>query len=160
MSPSMRTFMVLGFMLICLGAQGQSLAEAASWDHVQKLPLHTRVHVSTDGKSRLCSIDAVDETQLRCSAGHVVETGHYTFARGEIKSIKIARYPRSTLVGVGVGAAAGAITGLAINSGSANSWFHFSNGAVAGTAALIFAVPGGLVGLGTDFTRGPTVYRR
>jgi hypothetical protein len=139
--------------------QGQTAAAGSNWQRVQQLPLHTKVHVSADSKSRLCSIDKVDETQLTCSAGRVVETSHFTFQRGEIKSIKVSHQMRSTLVGAGVGAAAGAITGVAINGGP-NQFIHFSNAEVGGVGAIIFAVPGAFVGLMTDLTRGPTIYRR
>jgi hypothetical protein len=147
---------------LCLLAplvEGQTAAAGSNWQRVQQLPLHTRVHVSADSKSRLCSIDKVDETQLICSAGRVVESSHFTFQRGDIKSIKLSRQMRSTLVGAGVGAAAGAVIGVAINQGP-NQFIHFSNATVAGVAAIILAVPGAFVGLATDFARGPTVYRR
>jgi len=146
------------FLLASL-AQGQAPAAGSNWQRVQQLPLHTRVHVSADGKSRLCSIDKVDETQLTCSAGRVVETSHFTFQRGDIKTIKVSHQMRSTLVGAGVGAAAGAIIGVAINGGS-NQFIHFSNAEVGAVGAIILAVPGAFIGLATDFTRSPTVYRR
>jgi len=159
---SVKSFARVSPILLCLLAslvQGQTAAAGSNWQRVQQLPLHTRVHVSADSRSRLCSIDQVDETQLTCSAGRVVETSHFTFQRGDIKSIKVSRQMRSTLVGAGVGAAAGAITGVAINQGP-NQFIHFSNASVAGVGAIILAVPGAFVGLATDFARGPTVYRR
>ena len=147
---------------LCLLAslvQGQTATAGSNWQRVQQLPLHTKVHISADSKSRLCSIDKVDETQLTCSAGRVVETSHFTFQRGDIKSIKVSRHVRSTLVGAGVGAAAGAIIGVAINGGP-NQFIHFANAEVGGAGAIVLAVPGALIGLATDLARGPTVYRR
>jgi hypothetical protein len=160
---SLKSFARVLPISLCLLAslvQGQTAAAGSNWQRVQQLPLHTRVHVSADGKSRLCSIDKVDETQLTCSAGRVMETSHFTFQRGNIKSIKASHQMRSTLVGAGVGAAAGAIIGVAINGGGPDQLIHFSNAEVGGVGAIIFAVPGAVIGLATDFTRSPTVYRR
>ena len=148
-------------MLLC-AAPAPLVAQASgggSWDRVRRLPAGTRVHVAADNQSKTCALDLVDDATLRCSKG----TSQYSFARAEVKSVKLTRYGRSTLVGLGiglgVGAGVGAIAGHAQEK--PNDFFPGLSteayAAIGGTAGL---VAGGVIGRLTDFTRGPTVYLR
>jgi len=152
---------MLCVMLLC-AAPAPLVAQASgggSWDRVRHLPAGTRVHVAADNQSKTCALDLVDDATLRCSKG----TSQYSFARAEVKSVKLTRYGRSTLVGLGiglgVGAGVGAIAGHAQEK--PNDFFPGLSteayAAIGGTAGL---VAGGVIGRLTDFTRGPTVYLR
>jgi hypothetical protein len=143
-------------LLTSVAALGQAPA-GSNWQRVQQLPPHAKVHVSADHKSRVCVIDSVDEDKLTCSTGRVVATSHYTFTRSEIKSIKVTRYLVSTAVGAGIGGGVGAAAGAAAFSGN-GSLVH--GGQAAAVLGGGFAFVGGVIGLTTDFVRGPTVYRR
>jgi hypothetical protein len=143
--------------MLCLSAYGQTQAAGANWQRVQQLPLHTQIHIKADSKDRVCSIDTVDEGHLSCSTGGVVKGRHYTYQRSEIKSIKLPHYVRSTLLATAIGASAGAITGF---EASKNSSEYSSQAVAAGGGAVFFGVIGAVIGAVTDFTLGPTVYRR
>jgi hypothetical protein len=128
---------------------------AGDWQRVKQLPVHTRVHLSTDKKGLTCSIDAVDDGSLTCSSGHLGTA----YPRAEIKSIKVTRYPVSVVGGAGIGAGVGAGIGAAFKSSGG-----IASGAANGVKIGIGAVAGGLggaaVGAATDMFRGPLVYRR
>ena len=141
-------------------AQSNSVATAPTtvagdWQRVKQLPVHTRVHLSTDKKGLTCSIDAVDDGSLTCSSKH----SGTAYPRAEIKSIKLTRYPVSVLGGAGIGAGVGAGIGAAFKSSEG-----IASGAANGVKIGIGAVAGGLggaaVGGATDMFRGPLVYRR
>jgi hypothetical protein len=149
-----RIFPLIFCLLFPAGAMGQTAG--SNWQRVQQLPPHTKVHIKADSKSRVCTIDNVDEDKLTCTASRVVQSSRYTFQRSEIKSIKVTRYALSTVVGAGIGAGVGAGIGAAIHGKDD----LFSTGEVVGVTAAICAVPGAIVGGLTDFTRGPTIYRR
>jgi hypothetical protein len=149
-------------LLLLLGplvhASGQTSADAG-WSRLKALPAHTRVHVSGDKQSKVCAIDLVDEATLQCSRGN----SQYSFARAEVKSVKLTRYTRSTLVGMGIGLGVGAGVG-AIAGHTQEKPNDFFPGlttaafaAVGGAGGLVI---GGAIGGPTDFLRGPTVYRR
>ncbi|MGD0649198.1 MAG: hypothetical protein ABR971_14520, partial [Acidobacteriaceae bacterium] len=83
--------------------------------------------------------------------------------RAEVKSVKLTRYGRSTLVGLGiglgVGAGVGAIAGHAQEQ--PNDFFPgLSTEAYAAVGGSAGAIAGAAIGAPTDFLRGPTVYRR
>ena len=128
---------------------GQSPANGANWQRVQQLPTHTRVHIYADTRNRACSIESVTDDGLTC--------GHKTFARSEIKSIKLTRYAVSTAAGAAIGAGGGAAIGAGI---AASGDGFFTKRETAGVLAVIGVIPGALIGWGTDFAKGPTVYRR
>ncbi len=147
-------------IFLCLFAALGVLAQTpagSDWQRVQHLPLHTKVHIASDHKGRVCTIDSITDDSLTCSARSVVKSSQYTFQRSEIKSIKVTRYAFSALAGAGIGAGLGAGIGAAI--GASGDGF-FTKREVAGVIAVIGVVPGALIGWGTDFAKGPTVYRR
>ena len=83
---------------------GQATSGDAGWDRVRHLHAGTHVHVAGDKQSKTCTLDLVDEATLRCSKG----SSQYSFLRAEVKSVKLTRYGRSTLVGMVIGLGAGA----------------------------------------------------
>jgi hypothetical protein len=147
---------MMGFPAVMV-AQSNSVASPATtvpgdWARVKQLRPHIRVHLSTDRGSHLCSVDAVDDVSLTCSSGHSGKT----YARAEIKSIKVTEYALSTLGGAFIGGGAGALVGLgccAHNGGLADAY-------AVGSGAVVGAVAGAGVGAATDLFRGPLVYRR
>jgi hypothetical protein len=156
----MKNFLCLMFLSgACASLAAQTSAAGGSWDRLKHVPAGTNVHVAADKQRKTCRIDTVDEATLRCSNGH----GQYSFARDEVKSVKLTRYGRSTLVGAAIGVGAGA--GIGAIAGHAedppNDFFHglttdaFT--AIGGAAGLIV---GAAVGGPTDFLRGPLIYRR
>jgi hypothetical protein len=104
-------------------------------------------------------IDLVDDATLRCSKGG----SQYSFERDEVKSVKVTRYTRSTLVGLGIGLGVGAGVGAIAGhtQEKPGDWFPGlateAFAAVGGAGGLLI---GGGVGAATDFMKGPTVYRR
>jgi hypothetical protein len=124
-----------------------SPASAASdWQRVERVPLHTKVHVDADKKGRTCLLDSVNDQSLTCTSGH---TGR-TFSRAEIKSVKLTRYGWSTLGGLAIGLGVG---GAIAATGPSDS---IARGAAGGLCIVAGAVVGGM----TDMFRGPVVYRR
>jgi hypothetical protein len=140
-----------------LGAQAPSTG--GGWDRLKHLPVHTRVHVAADKQSKVCAIDLVDDATLQCSKGHA----QYSFARDEVKSVKLTRYTRSTLVGLGIGLGAGAGVGAAIGHSKEkpNDFFPgLTTDAFTAIGGAVGLIAGGAIGGPTDFLRGPTVYQR
>jgi hypothetical protein len=141
------------------GLLGQAPTAGSNWQRVEQLPLHTHVHIASDKMGRVCAVDSVDEESLSCSAGRLVNTAHYTFPRGEIKSIKVTRYVLSTVGGAGIGAGVGVVIGAAATSGK-NSTIGITRGQVVGIVAGIGGIAGAVICGPTDLLRGPTIYRR
>lgn len=156
----MRLALVVSFaasLAAALPAFAQTPAAGADWRRLQQLPKGTRLHVAADAKTRLCNLDQVTDDALTCSKGRLLGAAHYTFARAEIKSIKLTRYTVSTLAGAGIGAGvAGAISLATIRGGT---FIDFS-----GPARAVITVAGGVLGAAAtgpaDAFRGPTLYRR
>jgi hypothetical protein len=152
---------MMGFS-VALVAQSDSVAGSAAkvpgdWARVKQLRQHTRVHLSTDRGSHLCSVDAVDDVSLTCSSGHSGKT----YRRAEIKSIKVTQYAASTLEGSLIGAGTGALVGLVCCGQNGSSGFGpLVNEVAIGSGAVVGAVAGAGVGGTTDLFRGPVVYRR
>jgi hypothetical protein len=145
--------------LLPVTALAQTPQLASGWERLKALPVHTRVHVSADKMSRTCNLVSVDDDTLVCSKSRLVSTAHYTFARQEVKSVKLTRYIASTLVGIGVGAGVGAILGRVVSPPNKNAFLDFSS--ITRDAFTVGgAVAGGAAGGPTDFLRGPTVYQR
>lgn len=148
-------------ILFC-GASASLAAQTSavgSWDQVKHLQAGTKVHVAADTQSKTCSIDAVNDATLQCSKGG----SQYSFGRAEVKSVKLTRYGRSTLVGLGIGLGVG--VGVGAIAGHAqekpNDLFPgLSTEAYAGIGGAVGLISGGVIGRLTDFTRGPTIYRR
>jgi len=147
-------------------ALAQTQAEGSTWSHLAVLPSNTRVHVAADRMNKTCLLVSVDDQKLVCSTRKNFSGTTYTFVRAEVKSVKLTRYRRSTLVGVGVGAGVGlgvgAIVGQVI-SPQTNSWLDLSGlvrAVVTGIGGVGGLLAGGVIGATTDSLRGPTVYQR
>ena len=90
------------------------------------------------------------------------------FQRNEVTEIRALGRGRSaavgTTVGFGIGAAGGALVGLAINSGDKGSYVHVSSGKAVGVGAALggtaLAIVGSLIGYSRDSFGGPILYRR
>jgi hypothetical protein len=154
-------FVISAFCVLLVSANvlAQAPAAGANWQRVQQLPLHTHVHIASDKMSRVCEVDSVDAEMLSCSAGHMVNTAHYTFARTEIKSIKVTRYIGSTVGGAAIGAGSGLVIGVGV-AHTTQSFPIVSNKAIWGIFSAAGGIAGALIGGPTDFLRGPTIYRR
>lgn len=127
------------------------------WARVKQLKPHTRVHLSTDRGSHLCSVDAVDDVSLTCSSGHSGKA----YARAEIKSIKVTQYAWSTVGGTLIGAGTGVLVGLVCCAHNGSSGFGpLADDVAIVSGAAVGAVAGAGVGAATDLFRGPVVYRR
>jgi hypothetical protein len=154
---------ILIFVLFMCGVTAslaaQSTATGGSWDRVRHLPAGTRVHVAGDKQSKMCALDLVDDATLRCSKG----SSQYSFVRAEVKSVKLTRYTRSTLVGLGIGLGVGAGVGAIVGHAQEKPDDFFpglSTEACAAVGGAAGAIAGAAIGGPTDFLRGPTVYRR
>lgn len=152
--------LALMVMLVCgttVSLHAQAAPVADTWGHLKALPVHTRMHISADSKSRTCSLVSVDDQQLVCSASHDGSgKKQYLFGRSEIKSVKLTRYAVSTLAGAGIGGGVGAAVGFGMTQ-DPKGWFR---GPVRGVLAAFGGIAGAAVCGPTDAFRGPTVYRR
>lgn len=152
---------LMGFST-ALVAQSNSVAGSVKvvpgdWERVKQLRPHTRVHLSTDRGSHLCSVDAVDDVSLTCSSGHSGKT----YPRAEIRSIKVTQYAASTLEGGLIGGGTGALVGLVCCGHNGSDGFgSLENEVAIGSGAVVGAIVGAGVGAATDLFRGPLVYRR
>jgi hypothetical protein len=129
---------------------------ADTWDHLNAIPAHAHLHVSSDVGSTTCYFIAADDTTFTCGHQDGGAQGRRTFQRATVKSVKLTRYGVSTLAGAGIGGGAGAIVGFA-STQNPQGWF---NGAVRGVMAGLGGVIGAAICGPTDAFRGPTVYRR
>jgi hypothetical protein len=130
-------------------------AAGNNWARVQVLPAGTTVNVKGKDRHLVCKLVSVDGDALRCrDRAKAVD-----FQRAEIRSVKIPRRGRSTLIGLGIGAGTGAVIGFAVGSKSGNGFFgpNFLRGAVTAVFGVVGGVIGAPVGYVTDFTRS-TVY--
>jgi hypothetical protein len=150
---------ILLVVLFLWGASVSLAGQTSDWERLRRLAAGTRVHVATDNRSKTCSVDLIDEATLRCSKG----ASQYSFLRADVKSVKLTRYGRSTLVGLGIGLGAGAGVGAAAGHAQEKPGDLFpglSTEAYAAIGAAAGALAGAAIGGPTDFLRGPTVYRR
>jgi hypothetical protein len=142
----------------------------ADWQHVQALSFATPVHLSLRTANIRCDVTSVDTEALHCGHGKTA-----TFQRAEIKSIKLVRRTRSTLLGMAIGAGSGIAIGYAIPASTsyqctANPLTCVLEGPSAYSVAAnpktghvvtgfgIGIAAGTLAGFLTDFTRS-TVYK-
>jgi len=125
---------------------------------VQALPPGTSLHIN--GKPHTtCVFASADADSITCTKSGKTPT--VTYPRAGISSIKLTHRGRSTLVGLGIGAGAGAIVGFATGSSPNDGFFgpNFLRGAVTAAGALIGGAIGTPVGYFTDFTAGSPIYK-
>jgi hypothetical protein len=165
----LRLVIVLSTAIAAIGVaptvRAQAPALADSWHQLSALQPGTRLHVSSDNKSRTCFFTSVNDATLICSRRHGASTS-YIFARSEVRTVKLTRYTLSTVAGLGIGAGAGLGIGAAVGqavSPKTSSSFDFSGlgrEVITGIGGAIGLIAGGAIGGPTDFLRGPTIYRR
>ncbi len=138
------------------------------WRSVQSLPARTRIRLATDKKKTACFIDSVTEDHLVCSSSSSKAGKQTSYAKEEIKEIKLTNRTRSTLAGIGIGGGigAGALVAVAINSHDNNGPYSIcctnSDAALVGGAVIgaAGAITGAALGYAKDWFAGPVVYRR
>ena len=144
---------------------GSAHAQADPWHHLSALQPGTHIHISSDKKSRTCFFASADDATLVCSGKHSGGP-QYTFARAEVRTVKLTRYTLSTIAGIGIGAGVGFGIGAAVAPAAApksNSGLDFSGldrDAITILGGAFGLIAGGAIGGPTDFLRGPTLYRR
>ena len=139
----------------------------ANWQSVKVIPLHNKIHIAADSKGRKCNFVAADDESLTCSAGSSATAKKFTYARADVRSVKLTRYTASTLAGMGIGLGAGLAVGAVIghveDPPEPNQFLDFSSlgrGLITGVGGIVGFAAGGTIGGPTDFLRGPTIYRR
>jgi uncharacterized protein YcfJ len=130
-------------------AQQSTSSQPPSWARLQALPAGAALHVKASKNSSDCNFKGATDDVLSCVNGDKT----LVYSRAEVKSVKLRHRRRSALAGMAIGAGGGAAVGAPL--GKSGSFVGH------GAAALIFAVPGALigaiVGVCTDFTHS-TVY--
>ena len=153
----LRRLALLPALLFVLVSPAQLLAQqpaqptppaGSNWQRVQAIPMGTSIRLDAGKRHQSCVLSAVDAESLTCVHGKSL-----TFARSEIRTIKISHRVRSALIAAAIGAGAGA--GIMEATDKPDSWFH---GAVVGIGAVIGAAIGAPIGALTDFAHS-TVYR-
>lgn len=148
LAVAMLSFLVGGPCAVCQ----QTAPVLSGWARVAALPSGTPIHVHGRTHSASCRVKSVEAEALTCVGKDGAKPE--TFAKAEIRTIKISHRGRSAAAGAGIGAGAGIILGAS----TAGSDGLFTRGELASAFAIVFAVIGALVGLATDFTVA-TIYR-
>lgn len=177
------------FFLIFLGsglfvtpsssASGQALTKtavqpSADWHTVQSLAAETRVRIfvtsNNKKKKTTCLIDSVTDDHLACSLKQ--GGSQVSFTKEQVTEVQLLHSSRSASVGggaamfAGIGAASGALIGLAINAGDKGDILHQSSpakpvGIGAGLGAGIGAITGAIMGSSKNwFASSTVVYQR
>jgi hypothetical protein len=163
-----RFFPIITVALVTLAtSSGAAHAQASAdkWHRLAALQPGTHIHISSDKKSRTCFFASADDATLVCSRKNSGGT-QYSFARADVRTVKLTRYSLSTIAGIGIGAGAGFGIGAAIAPAVApksNSGLDFSGldrEAITILGGAFGLIAGGAIGGPTDFLRGPTLYRR
>ncbi len=164
--PRFVPLIVLALVIVrasSVAAHAQTPAD--TWHHLAALQPGTHIHISSDKKSRTCFFESADDQNLACSRRR--SSGEkFTFARAEVRTVKLTRYTLSTIAGMGIGAGAGLGIGAAVGqiaSPKTNSSLDFSGigrDVITGIGGAVGFIAGGAIGGPTDFLRGPTLYRR
>ena len=160
----MRDLLLLLLSTGCLASaqeiQGSPAAAAAPagalWSRVEALPPGTALHLNGQPHTS-CRLRRADPESITCAKGH----SDVTYPRAGIRSVKLAHRTRSTVVGLGIGAGVGAITGFAIGTNGGDSFFgkNAFRGGITAAFAGIGAVGGVPVGYFSDFTAGSAIYK-
>jgi hypothetical protein len=136
------------FLLIVPSAYSQGKSHN-DWMVLQRLTRGDKLAIQLKtGKTIKGEFDSSTDAALMISA----ETGTKSIDRNDVKRVKRisgSSVAKSTLTGTAVGAAAGATTGAAIGDNCDRPTFGpcFSRGVVAVAGAVLFAIPGAVVGL-------------
>ncbi len=134
--------LVLALMAAPAGAQ---TTVVAGWSAVQGLALGTQVRIKDASRSSAGKLDAVTDDSLVMTTGK----GRETFGRQQVVTVS-AKKPnhrgRNTLIGLGIGAAAGVVVGVAgrNKTGQLNI---IPNSVIIGGTTAVGALIGTLIGV-------------
>jgi hypothetical protein len=67
-------------------------AKPTGWQRVQGLGPHSKIRIKSDSRNAICFLHFADEQQLTCSPSESIGSSTLTFARSEIKSIKLSHW--------------------------------------------------------------------
>jgi hypothetical protein len=126
--PVLPCFFPLAIVALFTASSGSAHAQADTWHHLAALQPGTHIHIASDKKNRTCFFASADDATLVCSRKHSGGT-QYTFARAEVRTVKLTRYTLSTIAGIGIGAGVGFGIGAAVAPSVApksNSGLDFS----------------------------------
>jgi hypothetical protein len=158
-------FIALAATAVAEKPPSQSMGD--TWSHIAALPPSTRMHVAADKNGKTCYLVSSDDAKLTCSKGKDSSGDSYTFARADVKSVKLTRKGRSTLVGLLIGGGAGWGVGALVghfkdpnHPGAILDFSGLSRDVDTGIGIGVGLVGGGVLGVTTDFLRGPTIYQR
>jgi len=151
------------WLLPALHAVAQQPAPLPSpgWQRVMALPSGTRIAVKTKSHSLNCNLKAVDAEALTCGPHAALgDPKDVVLQQADIKLIKIKRRARSVLIDTGIGAASGAILGLALTANQPSVFFNSNDwrGTITAGAAIGLGGIGAIVGAVTD-SASSTIYK-
>ena len=150
----MRAFLLSIALSTTLVAHAQQPAQppaGSNWQHVQALPVGTKIYVNANDQTATCKLISVDDGTLTCTHGKAT-----TFQRSEIKSVKIPRHAVSTAILAGAGAGVG--VGVVAATSNSIGFGGWAKGSVYAGGAGVGAVLFGSIGYFTDFARS-TIYK-
>jgi hypothetical protein len=147
----MKRLQIVG-LLLAVAVATSAAAQSADWQVLEGIPVGTKIklilkHRRTFGH---CQLEAVTNDGLSC---YFSALGLRQYARDEIAEVRLGHHSART--GFFIGAAAGAILGVAGGSGE-------NNGRVVGLIVLMPVLGGVGAGLGAivdPFVHGKTIYR-
>ena len=143
--------------LIPLRAAAQ--AGPARWEQVQAIPSSSNIHVvATNSPASIGKLESVTDNGLVI----VLDSGPQTIGRDQIVKISVKKpghRGRNTLIGFGVGLAAGLGAGAATTSGS-SGWQPISRGEAVGILGGVGGILGAIVGAVWPTGGWHTVYQR
>jgi hypothetical protein len=161
-----RLIFAIAFLAAVSATAQQPVAPAqpppgANWQRVQALPVGQSIVVKAKASHASCKLKSVDADSLTCTHGKDL-----VFQRADIRTIKIPRRGRSTLIAAGIGIATGAIVGAASGSSCTEAqknsflgcFLTFSRGDLALVGGAVGGVIGAPIGALTDFAKS-TVYK-
>jgi hypothetical protein len=134
-------------VLLALTLTAAAQAPAQDWSSAKALPVGTEVRISAGSRTVSGQIQSVTDDALTVNSGK----GQEMFARQEIARVSVRKRGhrgRNALIGLAVGAGAGAAIGAATDTtGCKGSCiFQVSKGEAAGVGAAVFGAIGALVG--------------
>ena len=123
----------------------------SNWDRVLRIAPGKSLTVKANGHKTTCSLVVANADSLTCAKGKKPAD---VYQRSQVTLVQVDHRGKSTLLGLGIGTAGGAVFGAAVGR----------NGSFVprGVAAIIFAIPGALIGTVIGATGNfahTTVYR-
>ena len=147
----MRKLLFAFLLALPLTAAAQHNPAESNWLRVQALPPQTTISVHSGGHTIRCKFVSATPDSLTCARG---DQAPQVFDRTSISLVQQNHREKSTLLGLGIGTAGGAVFGAAI--GRQNSFVP------RGAAAIVFgaagAILGTIIGVAGNFAH-TTIYR-